>query len=71
MRSVGLCLALAGSLLPLPALAKVLAEGKPSKGFYWQKVEQQSGKAMYLCRSTSNAKIQKWSACDGAGARKP
>jgi hypothetical protein len=58
-------------LIATPGLAKVLAEGKPSKGFYWQKVEQKDGKILYLCRSTTNAKIQKGTACDGAGARKP
>ena len=39
------------ALAVLPVSAKVLAEGKPSKGFYWQKVEQKSGKLVYLCRS--------------------
>ena len=54
----------------LPASGKVLAEGKPSKGFYWQKIEQSNG-TRYLCRSQSDAKIQKGSLCSGAGAVKP
>ncbi len=53
-----------------PALAKVLAEGKPKGGFYWQKVEQSNG-VRYLCRSTSDPKIQKASQCTSAGAVKP
>jgi hypothetical protein len=55
-----------------PALAKVLAEGKPSSGgFYWQKVEKSNGSIQYICRSTSDAKIQKAAACNGAKAVKP
>lgn len=53
-----------------PALAEVLAEGKPSGGYYWQKVSSKKGDR-YLCRSTSDPKIQKHKACEQAGARKP
>lgn len=53
-----------------PALAEVLAEGKPSGGYYWQKVSTKKGER-YLCRSTSDPKIQKHEACEKAGARKP
>ena len=60
----------AAALAAMPAAAKVLAEGKPSKGFYWQKVEQSNG-TRYLCRSQSDAKIQKGALCNGAGAVKP
>lgn len=55
-----------------PALAKVLAEGKPSPGgFYWQKVEKSNGSIQFLCKNTSDAKIQKAAACNGAKAVKP
>ncbi|WP_411869269.1 hypothetical protein [Vulcanococcus limneticus] len=55
-----------------PALAKVLAEGKPSPGgFYWQKVEKSNGSIQYLCRKTSDSKIQKAAACNGAKSVKP
>ena len=55
-----------------PASAKVLAEGKPSPGgFYWQKVEKSNGSIQYICRNTSDAKIQKAAACNGAKAVKP
>jgi hypothetical protein len=59
------------ALTVLPVSAKVLAEGKPSKGFYWQKVEQKTGKVVYLCRSESSSKFQKNVQCEGAGAVKP
>ena len=53
-------------------MAKVLAEGKPSPGgFYWQKVEKSNGSIQYLCRNTSDSKIQKAAACNGAKAVKP
>ena len=55
-----------------PALAKVLAEGKPSSGgYYWQKVESTSGKVTYLCRKQGVGQIQKAAACNGAKAEKP
>jgi hypothetical protein len=54
----------------LPAAAKVLAEGKPSGGYYWQKVQQSNG-IRYLCRSTSEGKIQKHAKCQAARAVKP
>jgi hypothetical protein len=53
-----------------PALATVLAEGQPKGGFYWQKVQQSNG-VHYLCRSQSDAKIQKAATCTTAGAPKP
>jgi hypothetical protein len=59
------------ALTVLPVSAKVLAEGKPSKDFYWQKVEQKSGKVVYLCRSEASSKFQKNDRCEGAGAVKP
>ena len=58
-------------LVAAPALAKVQAEGKPKGGFYWQKIEQKSGKAVYQCRATSDSKFQKAAACEKAGAVKP
>ncbi|MFM9102280.1 MAG: hypothetical protein ACKOPS_13515 [Cyanobium sp.] len=48
----------------------MLAEGKPKNGLYWQKVSASNG-TRYLCRSTSNAKIQKGASCTEAGAVKP
>ncbi|AFY29057.1 hypothetical protein [Cyanobium gracile] len=50
-------LVLLALLLGSPALAEVLQEGKPSKGFYWQKIKQSTGKVVYQCRSTSDAKF--------------
>lgn len=66
-----------GSLMALllvaagPADAKVLAEGKPSKGVYWQKVQKQNGSVVYMCRSTEKAKLVSADQCDKAKARKP
>jgi hypothetical protein len=54
-----------------PAQAKVLAEGKVRGGLYWQKIEQKSGRVVYQCRSTTEAKFQKAAACEKAGAVKP
>jgi len=55
-----------------PALAKVLAEGKPSSGgYYWQKVESTTGKVSYLCPKQGVGQIQKAAACNGAKAEKP
>ena len=55
-----------------PALAKVLAEGKPSPGgFYWQKVQGSNGKVSYLCRKKGVGQVQKPAACNGAKAAKP
>lgn len=54
-----------------PAAAKVLAEGAARNGFYWQKVQYDSGKIRYLCRSTTDAKIQKHANCNQAGAQRP
>jgi hypothetical protein len=64
-------LALLTLLLASPSLAKVLAEGKPKGGFYWQKIEQKTGKVVYQCRAEGNAKFQKASGCEKAGAVKP
>jgi hypothetical protein len=65
-------LILAAALATAPAMAKVLAEGKPSPGgFYWQKVEKSNGTVQYVCRKTSDSKIQKAAACNGAKAVKP
>ena len=63
-------LGLATALAPFPVAAQVLAEGKPSGGFYWQKVQQSNG-IRYLCRSTSEGKIQKHANCEAARAAKP
>jgi hypothetical protein len=46
------------------------AEGKPKGGNYWQKVSASNG-TRYLCRSTTEGKIQKAAACTTAGAVKP
>jgi hypothetical protein len=53
-----------------PALATVLAEGKPKGGYYWQKVSGSNGTKM-LCRAQSEAKIKKADQCNTAGAVKP
>jgi hypothetical protein len=58
-------------LVAAPCLAKVLAEGKPKGSFYWQKIEQKNGKAVYQCRVTGDSKFQKAAACEKAGAVKP
>lgn len=66
-----------GSLIALllvattPAEAKVLAQGKPSKGVYWQKVQKQDGSIVYMCRSTDKAKLVSADQCEKAKARKP
>jgi hypothetical protein len=44
----------------LPAMAKVVAEGKPTTGgFYWQKVQKTDGSIQYLCRKKGESNIQK------------
>ena len=48
----------------------MLAEGKVKGGYYWQKVSASNG-TRYLCRSTTEGKIQKAAACTTAGAVKP
>ena len=68
-RSLTLVL-LAPALAAGPALAKVLAEGQAKGGYYWQKVSASNG-TRYLCRSNSDAKIQKAASCTTAGAVKP
>ena len=71
MRRRSLPLLLAAVLAAGPALAKVLAEGQAKGGYYWQKIETDSGKVRYLCRSNSDTKIQKAASCTTAGAVKP
>jgi hypothetical protein len=58
-------------LAVMPASAKVLAEGKPSGGFYWQKIEDKNGRVRFACRATGDAKFQKNASCEKAGAVKP
>lgn len=65
-----------GSLIALllavvPAEAKVVAQGKPAKGYYWQKVEKQNGKIVYMCRASGDGKLHNADSCSKAGARKP
>ena len=62
-----------GSLLvPIdPVSAAVLANGKVSNGYYWQKTATKSGSMRYNCRSTSSGKFQKHQKCKDAGAVKP
>ena len=62
-----------GSLLiPIaPVSAAVLANGKVSNGYYWQKTATKSGSIRYNCRSTSSGKFQKHQKCKDAGAVKP
>jgi hypothetical protein len=69
-RSLTLLL-LAAALTAAPAMAKVLAEGQAKGGYYWQKIEADSGKVRYLSRANSVAKIQKAASCNAAGAVKP
>jgi hypothetical protein len=69
-RSLTLLL-LAAALTAAPAMAKLLAEGQAKGGYYWQKIEADSGKVRYLCRANSVAKIQKAASCNAAGAVKP
>ena len=71
MRSPALLILLAATLAALPASAKVLAEGKPPKGFYWQKIEQKSGKVVYQCRAMDVSKFQNKERCKLAGAVQP
>ena len=61
---------MAAAAATIPAGAKVLAEGKPSGGFYWQKLEQFNG-TRFLCRSTSDAQIQKSAKREAARVVKP
>jgi hypothetical protein len=58
---------------PLSAEAKVLADGKEKKGFYWQKVEKADKKVVYMCRSRTKtgSKLEKNASCEKAGAVKP
>jgi hypothetical protein len=54
-----------------PALAKVLAEGKPKGGFYWQKIENGAGKVSYMCRAQQGSKLSANASCESAKAPKP
>lgn len=63
-------LMLIAALAAGPALAEVLAEGKVKGGYHLQKVSASNG-TRYLCRSTTDARIQKAAACTAAGAMKP
>jgi hypothetical protein len=67
-RSLTLLL-LAAALIAGPALAEVLAEGKPKGGYHWQKVSASNG-TRYLCRSTTDSSIQKAASCTAAGDQK-
>ena len=62
-------------LVAAPSLAKVLAEGKPKGGFYWQKIEQKieqkTGNAVYQSRASGDSKFQKTTACEESGDVKP
>jgi hypothetical protein len=71
VRRLSLSLLVLLALGSAPASAKVLAEGKSSKGFYWQKIEQKGGKVVYQCRATGDSKFQKATACEKARATKP
>ena len=73
MRILPLLLSLAAllSLSSLPAQAKVIAEGKPSKGYFWLKVQKANGQATMMCRSTGSSTIQKAALCEKAGAKQP
>lgn len=72
MKSLSLLLLplLVGLTNAAPVKAKVLADGKPKGGYYWQKVEQSNG-IRFLCRIQAGAKIQKADQCSSAGAVKP
>lgn len=66
-----LCLSVL-SVVTAPALAKVLAEGKPSSGgYFWQKLEKSGGSIQYVCRKKGDGKIHKDAQCNGARAEKP
>lgn len=67
---VAALLIMGSALVPGFALAEILAEGKAKNGYYWQKVSTSKGER-YLCRSTSDPKIQKHANCQAAGAVKP
>ena len=54
-------------LAPVPASAKVLANGQVSNGYYWQKTATKSGSIRFNCRSTSSEKFQKHQKCKNAG----
>ena len=57
--------------LAAPSQAKVLAEGKPKGGFYWQKIENTSGKVSYMCRAKEGSKLSTAASCEKAKAPKP
>ncbi|QNJ06511.1 hypothetical protein SynMEDNS5_01796 [Synechococcus sp. MEDNS5] len=72
IRLVAPVLMIGSLLVPVtPVSAAVLAEGKVSNGYYWQKTSSSSGSIRWLCRSTSSSKFQKHQKCKDAGAVKP
>lgn len=64
-------LAVITGLGAVPVEAKVLAEGKPSRGVYWQKIKKSDGQINYLCRSVKKGQLEKATTCDKAKAAKP
>lgn len=62
---------LLATAMPTPVLSSVIAEGAVSNGFYYQKIRRQDGRTQYICRSTTEGRIQKHSSCDNAGAKRP
>lgn len=58
-------------VLAAPSQAKVLAEGKPRGGFYWQKISNTSGKVSYMCRAKEGSKLSPAASCEKAKAPKP
>jgi hypothetical protein len=57
--------------LAAPSQAKVLAEGKPKGGFYWQKIENSNRKVSYMCRAKEGSKLSPAASCEKAKAPKP
>jgi hypothetical protein len=53
------------------AMAKVVAEGKPKGGYYYQKVEKKDGIIQFMCRSKKDNSLVKTSECEQAGAKQP
>ena len=53
------------------ALASVLANGRVSHGYYWQKVERADRSIYYVCRSATSGVIERKWICRDAGAIKP
>ena len=53
------------------AMAKVVAEGKPKGGYYYQKVEKQDGAIQFMCRAKKDNSLVKTSDCEKARAKQP